>query len=183
MDKLLDVMHYTTETCSVFIHGLGHKFWYKCGSAVTLFWLQFAFSGIEYIVIAGIFGMVMIDLFTRIVAEFKKVKFDKGESLLEALQNGKFNHIKSQKIAKTIVKVLVYSLMIASGSFAEIVIGSTINLPITELIAISIGFTEFYSIIENLRDAGYVVPGILFKKSKQYVDENLTIDSETSEKK
>ena len=176
-------MHYTSEICTAFIHGLGAKFWYKCGGAIILFWLQFSFSGIEYIVIAGIFGMVMVDLFTRVVAEFKKVDIAKDETLLEAVQLGKFNHIKSRKIAKTTVKVLVYSLMIASGSFAEIVIGSTINLPITELIAISIGFTEFYSIIENLRDAGYVVPSIFFKKSKEYVENNLEQVAEITGKK
>lgn len=171
MEKISDLFHDTTDICYQFMAGIGHKFFYKCTSAVTIFWLQFAFSGIEYVVIAGIFGMIMIDLVTRIIAEFKKADVG-NDSLLVAFQKGKFNHIESKKMSRTIVKIVVYSLMIASGSFAEIVIGSTLNLPITELIAITIGFQEFYSITENLRDAGYVVSGILFKKSKDYVEQN-----------
>lgn len=179
MEKISDMFHDTTDICYQFVAGIGHKLWYKCGSAISIFWLQFAFSGIEYVVIAGIFGMIIIDLITRIIAEFKKVNLE-NDTVLEAFQKGKFNHIESKKMSRTIVKIVVYSLMIASGSFAEIVIGSTINLPITELVAITIGFQEFYSILENLRDAGYVVSGILFKKTKDYVQQNIESVKESS---
>ena len=103
MEKIHHILHDTSEVCTAFINDLSTKFLYKCGATFSLFLLQFSFSGVEYIVIFAIFCLIIADLVTKLIAEYKNK-----------------NEITSRKIAKTIIKLVAYSFMIASGSFIEV---------------------------------------------------------------
>lgn len=150
MEKIHDALQYTTDTCSAVFN----NFAVKCASALGILVAQFSFAGVESATLVAIGFLIIADFITAIIAE----KINKAK-------------ITSRKMSKSAVKATVYALMVATGSFTEIVIGAGINLPITETIAGFIAATELISILENVGHAGYIVPKRLLNALKEFRDD------------
>lgn len=163
MEKTL---HYTVDTCKAVIDHIGAK----CAGAISILIASYSFSGVRYTVLIAIGMLVIIDYITAILAEIavSYAKSKKKTFIQRAIDSVK--NISSRRSFKTVVKALVYALMVATGSFTEIVIGVD-NIPITEIIASLIAVTEAISILENVGKAGYVVPKKLMTKLKELKEE------------
>ena len=69
--------------------------------------------------------------------------------------------IKSAKIFRTAWKFALYFIVVSSGHFTEVVVGS--NMFLDETIMGFLALTELYSIFENMKKAGYETPTELLK--------------------
>ena len=63
-----------------------------------------------------------------------------------------FRHIKSKLLGKTLMKTLAYLVLIIAGFLIDkFILPQTREIILTRVVAVSIAFREFISILENLR--------------------------------
>lgn len=136
MQKLSHIISYTGETCSALASG----FWAKCLGALGMLILQFSFGTIGFQIVAAVIMLVVIDTITGVVAAYKQKDI-----------------ISSKRFFDSVVKLLLFPLIIAAASIAQTAIGTNV-LFLPQLVAGYLGMHEFLSIVENFGRIGYKIP-------------------------
>lgn len=124
----------------------------KVLSGVFLAVFQFCFNPSYHSIMMAILVLIVFDFITGVYASFIT-----GQE------------IKSAKIFRTAIKVLVYFMMISASYLTEHSI--QINLYLDEIMMATIALTELISIVENAGRCGYVVPQKMLNKLKSIRDE------------
>ncbi len=120
------------------------------GAGVVIY--EFAFGNLPYNVAGAIVALVLIDMFTGIMAS-------KRTGVI----------ITSKRAFATAGKLAVYGLLISAGHLTEVVIGY--NVQLDEGIMVILALTELISILENGANLGYSIPKKLLNQLKKMRDE------------
>lgn len=139
-----------TQYCGKLITKACTHYWSKIVASGILVILSFFFDSAQKEAMLALFVLVILDFISAIFAAVKT-----GEC------------IKSSKIFRTAIKLVVYFIIIAAAYKTE----STV--PLSFLDETVIGFltvTELISLLENFGKAGYAVPTILIDKLKDFKD-------------
>lgn len=120
----------------------------KCAFSLTYIIYSFAFDTLKGEALVALMGLIVFDFITALFAVKKT-----GEK------------IKSGRIFRTPVKIVLYYLMISAGHFVELVIPQ-LSFLIDETILGFLALTEIISIFENVGKLGYEVPTNLLDKLK-----------------
>jgi len=136
MQKFEHIIQYTGETCSALLTG----FFGKCLGAIGILLLQFSFGTIGFQIIIAVILLIIIDTFTGIVGAYKQKE-----------------PISSKRFFDSVVKLLLFPMIIAAASITQTGIGTTI-LFLPQLVAGYLAMHEFLSIIENFGKIGYKIP-------------------------
>lgn len=118
----------------------------KCIFSLTYIAYSFAFDTVKGEALVALMGLIIFDFFTALYAVKKT-----GEK------------IKSGRIFRTPVKIVLYYLMISAGHFTELAIPQ-LSFMIDETILGFLALTEIISIFENVGKLGYEVPTNLLAK-------------------
>lgn len=120
----------------------------KCAFSLTYIIYSFAFDTLKGEALIALMGLIIFDFVTALYAVRKT-----GEK------------IKSGRIFRTPVKIVLYYLMISAGHFVELVIPQ-LSFIVDETILGFLALTEIISIFENVGKLGYEVPTNLLDKLK-----------------
>jgi toxin secretion/phage lysis holin len=120
----------------------------KCAFSLTYIIYSFAFDTLKGEALIALMGLIIFDFVTALYAVKKT-----GEK------------IKSGRIFRTPVKIVLYYLMISAGHFVELVIPQ-LSFMVDETILGFLALTEIISIFENVGKLGYEVPTNLLDKLK-----------------
>lgn len=122
----------------------------KCAFSLTYIIYSFAFDTLKGEALIALMGLIIFDFVTALYAVRKT-----GEK------------IKSGRIFRTPVKIVLYYLMISAGHFVELVIPQ-LSFMVDETILGFLALTEIISIFENVGKLGYEVPTNLFTALKDF---------------
>lgn len=123
----------------------------KCSITIGYMVFSFFFDETRTVALLAILMLIIFDFIT---------------GLAVAKVNGQ--EIKSSKVFRSAIKVLMYFMMIASGHIVESIIN--INFFIDETLMVFLGVTEFISIIENIGNLGFAIPKKLLNKLEEFRD-------------
>lgn len=142
MQKIDHIIQYTSETCSALASG----FLAKCAGAIGILILQFSFGTIGFSIVAAVIMLIIIDTITGVIGAYKQK-----------------NEITSKRFFDSIVKLLLFPLIIAAASITETAIGTNI-LFLPQIVAGYLAMHEFLSIVENFGKIGYKIPQKILNK-------------------
>lgn len=142
MQKIDHIISYTGETCSALASG----FFAKCLSAIGILLIQFSFGTIGFQIVAAVIMLIIIDTITGVIAAYKQK-----------------NVISSKRFFDSVVKLLLFPLIIAAASITQTGIGTTL-LFLPQLVAGYLAMHEFLSIVENFGRIGYKIPQKVLNK-------------------
>lgn len=123
----------------------------KCIASIGYLGFSFFFDETRIPALMALLFLIIFDFVTAIFAAKK-----------EGIE------IKSSKIFRSAIKVLVYFMMVAAGHIIETVIG--IGFFVDETVMIFLSVTEFISILENTGKLGFAIPQKLLNKLEQLRD-------------
>lgn len=103
------------------------------------------------VALVALFFLIFADFFTGIYASYKTGM-----------------EIKSAKIMRTGLKIVIYYVMISAGHLTEL--AGVGFLPIEESLIGVLAVTELISLLENCANCGYVVPSRLLNQLKNFRD-------------
>ena len=147
-------------------------------SAIATFLYNVFFPELSYLYgTLAIFGMMCIDLATRLWAQKRKGKC----GWIKAIA---IHSINSKSFARgTINKLAVFGvMMIISACAYRLFIIKDVSIWFTQFVFLVLFFTELLSVLENLIDAGCDV-GIMKRLVRKKFDECTGIDTANPEKK
>lgn len=142
MNKIDHVISYTQDTCSALMNG----FVLKCLGAISILLVQFSFDSVGFKIITAVVLLIIIDTITGVVGAYRA-----GEV------------ISSKRFFDSVIKLLFFPMMIATGSIAQTAIGVYV-LALPQLIAGYLAIHEFLSVIENFGKIGYHIPNKIINK-------------------
>lgn len=142
MQQIDHIIQYTSETCSALASG----FLAKCAGAIGILILQFSFGTIGFSIVAAVIMLIVIDTITGVIGAYKQK-----------------NEITSKRFFDSIVKLLLFPLIIAAASITETAIGTNI-LFLPQIVAGYLAMHEFLSIVENFGKIGYKIPQKILNK-------------------
>jgi len=142
MQKIDHVIQYTQETCSALASG----FIAKCLGALGILLFQFSYGTIGFKIVVAVILLIIIDTITGVIGAYK--------------QN---EQISSKRFFDSIVKLLLFPMIIAAASVTETAIGTQI-LVLPQIVAGYLAVHEFLSIIENFGRIGYKIPQRILNK-------------------
>lgn len=125
----------------------------KCLATASLVISEFFFDGVLAKAMLALFFLVLFDWITGILATKHT-----GE------------HIKSSKIFRTPVKLVMYFMLIAVARIAEYSLPDLVRV-LDETVIGFLTLTEFISVLENTGKMGYAIPKKLLNKLKSVRDE------------
>jgi len=126
-------------------------FWFKLTGGGLFMLFAFFFNSLYKEALLALLVLIIGDFIFGVVASHKV-----GQE------------IKSAKILRTAIKIVVYFALI---SFAFQTEKSFLSfLPIDETVIAFLSLTELISIMENMANMGYVVPTKLLRRLKEYRD-------------
>lgn len=120
----------------------------KCGATGILVISEFFFDRTLALAMCGLFFLIIFDWITGTMA---------------AKASGE--HIKSAKVFRTPVKIVVYFMLITGARIAEYSLPNVIHI-IDETVIAFLSLTELISLIENTGRLGYAIPMKLLEKLK-----------------
>lgn len=120
----------------------------KLAAGGFLSFFSFFFDALQRDALVALLALIIIDFFSALLAAYNS-----NES------------IKSAKIFRTALKIVVYFSLVSAGFLAEHTVAIGI---IDELILGFLAVTELISILENAGKAGYAVPKGLLNTLKDY---------------
>jgi len=142
MQKIDHVIQYTQETCAALASG----FWAKCLGAIGILLVQFSFGSIGFSIVAAVILLIIIDTITGLIGAYKQKQ-----------------PITSKRFFDSVVKLLLFPMIIAAASITQTAIGTTI-LFIPQIVAGYLAMHEFLSIVENFGKIGYKIPQKILNK-------------------
>ncbi len=122
----------TISTCKATVDYI----YLKCAGAIGVMTYSFFFGDIEKLILTSVVSLVIMDMFTGVIASYKTGK-----------------DIQSKKFLNTAIKLFVYTMLISAGHMTENIIG--LDFKIDEIITFAIATTEFISIVENMARMGF----------------------------
>lgn len=122
----------------------------KCGASLIYVIYAFSFDTLQG---KGLFALLLL------------IIFDFATGVLASYKNNE--KIKSAKIFRTVVKIVVYYLMIALAHFAELAV-PVMSSFLDETVLAFLAVTELISNFENLSRMGYAIPTKLFAALKDF---------------
>ena len=125
----------------------------KCTATGVLVISEFLIDDVLAKAMLGLFILVIFDWITGTMAAHKT-----GE------------HIKSAKVFRTPVKLVVYFMLITGARIAEYSLPDMVHF-LDEAVIAFLSMTELISLIENTGKMGYAIPLKLLKKLKNLRDE------------
>lgn len=131
---------------------IAHYFWLKIISVMALVGTNLLFDSANLEAYIALFFLIVLDFITGIFASY---------------QTGV--EIKSAKIFRTAIKIIVYYGMITAGLW-----GVRAGIPILPLDSVIIAFlaaTELISVLENMANLGYIIPRRLVNRLKKFRDD------------
>jgi len=142
MQKIEHIYTYTIDTCSALASG----FLAKCAGALSMLILQFSFGTIGFQIVSAVIMLIIIDTITGMIAAYKQKEV-----------------ISSKRFFDSIIKLILFPMIIAAGSIAQTAMSTTI-LALPQLIAGYLAMHEFLSIVENFGRIGYKIPQKVLNK-------------------
>lgn len=142
MDKINHIFEYSSAICSSLTKG----FVAKCVGSLAMLFLQFSYGTIGFTIIAAVLYLIIIDTITGVIAAKKQKEV-----------------ISSKRFFDSVVKLLLFPLIIAAGSVTQHAIGTEV-LMLPQVIAGYLAVHEFLSIIENFGRIGYKIPQQILNK-------------------
>lgn len=142
MQKIEHIFNYTIDTCSALATG----FFAKCAGALGILLLQFSFGSIGFQIVVAVIMLIIIDTLTGLIGSYKQGK-----------------EITSKRFFDSVIKLLLFPMIIASASITQTAIGTAI-LALPQLVAGYLAMHEFLSIIENFGRIGYKIPQKVLNK-------------------
>lgn len=136
MQKLDHIISYTSETCSALMSG----FVAKCLGAIGILLFQFSYGTIGFSIVAAVILLIIIDTITGIIGAYKQKQ-----------------PISSRRFFDSIVKLLLFPMIIAAASITQTALGTTV-LFLPQVVAGYLAMHEFLSIVENFGKIGYKIP-------------------------
>lgn len=122
----------------------------KCGASLIYVIYAFSFDTLQGKGLFALLLLIIFDFFTGVIASYKG--------------NEK---IKSSKVFRTVVKIVIYYLMIALAHFAELSV-PVLSSILDETVLAFLAVTELISNFENLSRMGYAIPTKLFTALKDF---------------
>ncbi len=142
MGKLEQIIAYTSDTCSALAQG----FFSKCVGAAALLILQFSYGSIGFSILFAVLMLIVIDTITGVIAAKRQKEV-----------------ISSKRFFDSVIKLLLFPMIIAAGSITQTAIGTQVLL-LPQIIAGYLAVHEFLSIIENFGRIGYKIPQQILNK-------------------
>lgn len=136
MQKLDHIISYTSETCSALMSG----FVAKCLGAIGILLFQFSYGTIGFSIVAAVILLIIIDTITGVIGAYKQKQ-----------------PISSRRFFDSIVKLLLFPMIIAAASITQTALGTTV-LFLPQVVAGYLAMHEFLSIVENFGKIGYKIP-------------------------
>lgn len=131
-------------------------YWYmKCFVCFFVILEGFFFGDLEKRILFALLTLIIFDFVTGILA-----------SKMQGIE------IKSAKVFRSAVKVIIYFTMVASANLLEITTPLFEGFT-DEIVVAFLAVTELISIFENIGNMGFVVPKKLLNKLHTFRDENL----------
>jgi len=160
MDKIDQVFTYASNTCQALVQG----FYAKCAGAIGMLLLEFSFGSIGFNIVVAVIFLIIIDTITGVIAAKKQNEV-----------------ISSKRFFDSVVKLLLFPLIIAAGVITQTAIGTEI-LMLPQIIAGYLAVHEFLSIVENFGRIGYKIPQQLLNKEifSKVIGGNVTNTTSTS---
>jgi len=125
----------------------------KCSATAVLVISEFFFDRTLALAMLGLFFLIIFDWATGTMAAHRT-----GE------------HIKSSKLFRTPVKIVIYFMLITGARIAEYSLPELFHV-LDETVIAFLSATELISLIENTGKMGYAVPKKLLYKLKNLTDE------------
>jgi toxin secretion/phage lysis holin len=125
----------------------------KCATAFGFIMTNFFFDSLQNKAMLAIFFLVIFDWITGVMAAKKS-----GEV------------IKSSKIIRTPIKLVIYFMLISGGRMAEYALPDAIRY-LDETIIAFLALTELVSVLENTGKLGFAIPVKLLNKLQVLRDE------------
>lgn len=126
----------------------------KCAATGSLIVTEFFVDGVLVKAMVAVFFLVLFDWITGIFAA-------KASGL----------PIKSSKIIRTPIKIVIYFMLISGARIAEYSLPASIHF-LDETVIAFLALTELISVIENTGTMGYAIPKKLLKVLKHIRDED-----------
>ena len=127
------------------------SFWVKFTGSFVFISYTFFFDSLHFQALIALFFLIMADFVFGLAASFRTGV-----------------EIKSAKILRSALKIVIYFAMVSVGFLAET--AGLGFLPIDETIIGFLAVTELISILENVANMGYGIPLRLLNKLKKYKD-------------
>ena len=124
-------------------------FWVKFTGSLAFVSLSFFFDSLHIQALVALFFLIIVDFVFGIVASYKTGV-----------------EIKSAKVLRTGLKMVVYFTMVSAAFLAET--AGIDFLPLDETVIAFLAATELVSIIENTANMGFAVPKKLLNKLKEF---------------
>lgn len=128
-------------------------FWIKCVGALVLAAYSFSFDRLHEKAMIAVMVLIIMDFITGLIA---------------AKRGG--DEIKSSKIFRTVIKTLIYFILISAAHLCELAAPLTRSF-LDEMVIAFLALTEMVSLLENVGKMGFAVPKKLLNKLREYRDE------------
>lgn len=122
----------------------------KCGASLVYVIYAFSFDTLQGRGLVALLFLIIADFITGIYASYKTG-----------------HKIQSPKIFRTVIKIVIYYLMIALAHFTELAV-PVLSQIIDETVLAFLAVTELVSNFENLSKLGYAIPQKLFTFLKDF---------------
>lgn len=147
--------------------------------SVTLFsktWVKFVVS-IAFPLYSFLFNPLKTNLYYAIAA---LIIFDFITAIFATIHNNE--KITSAKASRTLVKLLVYGLMVSGATLTDRFIVGNIEL-FADLTMGFVAITEFISILENIHKLGFEVPSNVIKRLNELKKQEVSVKIDKAREK